>query len=223
MFIFPAHILTPRKPDRFIEQQTLTGGAAIEAGADVVLNDGGGRWVIEYNEIPLVTAEQARVWAAWLAYLDGGATECLVPMLSLATSPRAETNPRRPQRMSALVYDDREWPTALGYALRNHEAAFAAGGALRATSASFDVTRGGDVTSGQVFSTADGRAYLTGPPDGAGGFSIRPPLRAAVSAGDSAVFDFPLCRARMAPNERFSIPLDRGKAGEVSIRFVESV
>lgn len=222
MYIFPVHLLAPRKVARYLERQVLSGGTALSGDEDVIEVDGGGRWAVQYEGIQLVDAEQARVWEAWNEYLSGGVNTCLVPLLSFATGPRPSTQLGGPKRPSDLYYDDREWPTELRYAARDHEAEFSAPGNLRDTAAGLRVTRGPGISSGQLFSYGDGRLHRVVRPNGGGIFKILPPLRGAVAAGAEVSFDFPVVRARMAPNENFAIGLERGRQGEVSVKFVES-
>lgn len=222
MYIFPVHLLAPRKVARYLERQVLSGGTALSGDEDVIQIDGGGRWVVEYEGISLVDAEQARVWEAWNEYLSGGVNVCLVPLLSFATGPRPSTEPGRPTRPSDLYYDDREWPTTLEYASRDHGAAFSAAAGLRATEVALNVSRGSPIESGQLFSYGAGRLHRVIRPS-AGGFSILPPLRQAAANRTPVSFDFPVLRAKTAPNEKFSTGLERGRNGEVSVRFVEAI
>lgn len=222
MYIFPVHLLAPRKVARYLERQVLSGGTALSGDEDVIEVDGGGRWVVQYEGVQLVDAEHARVWEAWNEYLSGGVNTCLVPVLSFATGPRPSTAVRGPKRPSDLYYDDREWPTELRYASRDHEAEFSAPAALRDTAVGLTVTRGPQISSGQLFSYGSGRLHRIIRPDGTGGFSVLPPLRTAAAGGDPVSFDFPLVRARMAANESFAVGLERGRQGEVSVKFVES-
>lgn len=222
MYVFPVHLLSPQRVARFIERQVLTGGTALSGDEDVIEVDGGGRWVIQYDGIQLVDAEQARVWEAWLEYLAGGTTTCLVPLLSFATGPRAATLVRGPKRPSNLYYDDREWPTEMRYATRDHVAEFSETAGLRGTTVDLSVTRGPAVSSGQLFSFSGGRLHRIIRKNSGGDFTIAPPLRGDVPAGEPVSFDFPLMRGRMVPNENFAVGLERGRQGEVSIKFVES-
>lgn len=220
MFIFPVRLLTPATVRRNIGKSTLLGGETLSGDQDVTTTDGGGRWEIEYAGIELVTAQQTRVWEAWLDYLAEGATVCLVPLLSFATSPRAMPSDR-PKLPSRLFVDDDEWPTQMRFGLPEHEAQFSAGALLRATTVALDVTKGPEPKGGEIFSAGE-RAYRLQRPNGDGTYSVRPPLREAVALGTPAVFDFPMVRARLAPAQDFSGPLARGVYGTVGLRFVEA-
>lgn len=222
MFVFPAHKLTPLSVRRYVERQVLSGGTSISGEQDAIEVDGGGRWVVEYGDIPIVDADQARLWEAWEEYLSGGKNVCLVPALSQAIGPRPGTVFGRPKRPSDLFYDDIEWPTELRYSEPDVRAETTAAAALRATTLGISVTRGPSLRGGEIFSFA-GRMHRVIRPLGGGDFSIRPPLRGAVSAGESLVFDFPLLQARADPAQNFSISLTRGRHGTASIRFLESI
>lgn len=223
MYIFPVHLLAPRKVARYLERQVLTGGTALSGDEDVIETDGGGRWVVQYEGINLVDARQARVWEAWNEYLSGGLNSCLVPALSFATGPRPSTRLNAPKTPSDLYYDDPEWPTVMRYAARDHEAQFAVSAALRDTVVGLTVTRGPEISSGQIFSYSDGRMHRVIRPLGGGQFNVLPPLREAAAPAESVSFDFPLMRAKMAPNESFAVGLERGRNAGVSIKFVESL
>lgn len=219
MFIFPVTILTPASVKRSIRQNTTSGGVAISGDEDVVITDGGGRWEIEYTGIDLNDSRAARVWEAWLDYLANGATACLVPLLSFATSPRASVKGAKPP--SRLYVDDAEWPTEMRYALAEHSAEFAADAALRATTITLTTTKGPEPKGGEIFQVGSERAYRLIRPSG-GDFLISPPLRAAASLGDPVIFDFPMVQAKLDPGSDFSTPLLRSQFGSGSLQFVET-
>lgn len=222
MFIFPAHILPPKNIVRSIERQTLSGGVALSGAEDTILADGGGRWVVEYQGIALPSARETRVWEAWLEYLAGGLNECLVPLLSFATSPRSYVG-RRPKPPSRLYVDDDEWPTAMRYSVAEHEAEMPLGAPLRATTVAIAATKGGAPQSGQIFSVGQNAYRIVRPTGGLNVYSVAPPLRLSVAVGASVVFDFPLLKMRADPKQEFAVPLFRSQSGEAAIRFVESV
>ncbi len=221
MFIFPAHILTPLSIARRVEGQVLSGGTSLAGEEDTIYADGGGRWLIEYTGIELPDEDTVRVWEAWSEYLSGGVVECLVPLISFATSPRSYLGTRK-KRPSNLYYDDREWPTVLRYSSPEHEAEFAADAALRATTVALTVQKGPHPRGGEVFSY-DGRAHRIIRKTGENLYLIRPPLRQATPAGTPAIFDFPLVKATAARGQQLGVPLFRGQQATVGIQFWESV
>lgn len=199
---------------------TLRGGTALSGDEDVVATDGGGRWEIIYEGIELVTADQVRLWEAWSGYLAGGVSECLVPLLSWATGPRPRVA-RRGSRPSGLYVDDDEWPTEMRYGVSDHEAHFSVAADLRATQVSLVVDKGPAIKSGHFFGVGD-RAHKVIRPLGGDLFSITPPTRAAIVVDTPAVFDFPLVKAKMHPDDQPSPSLFTSKSGTVSVRFVEA-
>lgn len=222
MFIFPAHRLTPGTVKRYLERQVLSGGTSLSGEQDVIESDGGGRWVVEYGDISLVSADDARLWEAWSEYLSGGTTRCLVPLLSFATGPRPAVSSLFPKRPSELYYDNAEWPTVLAYAARDHKASISATGLLRDTEVSLSIERGAEPRGGELFSYA-GRLHRVIRKNDAGKYVVRPPLRENTNIGTPVSFDFPLLQATADPSQNFAVALSRGRHGTASIRFVESI
>lgn len=220
-FIFPAHVLTPASVGCALSGVSLDGGEALSGESDVIETDGGGRWRVTYDGIEVRTPTQARVWNAWLAFMGQGTQKFLVPMLSLATAPRAMTGMAH-RRVSPLVADDDEWPTSLAYTLPEHSARVVAPADARATTLYLDATKGPSPHSGAFFSLADGRAYIVLRDEGGGAYAIRPPLRGAVAADAAATFDFPLMLCSLEPGQDFSSPLGRGFIGSVGLVFREA-
>lgn len=221
MFVFPAHIFKPREVNARPVLRTISGGVALSGDEDVILTDGGGRWQIDYGGISLHTAAQERAWSAWQGHLAGGATECLVPILSLPTAPR----PRqwdRPARVSSIQVDDEVFPTSVAYAVPHVAATVAASAALRATSLQIAVSKGGKIKGGEKLSIGQ-RGYRIIRSTAPGTFSIEPPLREAVTAGDAVNFDWPAIRCRMQPGSDFEGAIARGRIGEKQITFVEAL
>ncbi|AIT81591.1 hypothetical protein [Novosphingobium pentaromativorans] len=221
MFIWPAHLFKPKIVNARPVSQTISGGASLSGVEDVIATDGGGRWIIEFSGINLTTPAQQRAWSAWAGYLDGGATECLVPILSLPTGPRPFAWDKA-VRVSKLVTDNDVFPTSAAYSVSHMSASIGANAALRATSLQINLTSQGEIVGGEKFSIGD-YAYRIVRETSAGIFSIRPPLREAVTAGAAVNFDWPVVRCRMQPAQDFESPINFGRFSESSITFIESV
>jgi hypothetical protein len=201
----------------------LSGGVAIDGNETVIAADGGGIWDITYSGIQLRTAQQARVWDAWIGYLAGGAVKCRVPLVTLATAPRGYTG-RTVGRVPNLFIDNEEWPEQMRYSSRLIVANVAADAALRATTLSIVVTTGAQPKGGEKLSIGN-HAYKLIRPLGGGSFQIEPPLREAVTTGQEAVFDWPMVECRMRVGDDPITALIGGKVsdGTIEINFVEAV
>lgn len=225
MFIFPAHLFNPSSVKASVIGRVITGGEAINGDIDAIATDGGGRWQITYSGIELVNPKVMQQWEAWEAYLDGGAMDCLVPLLTLGRANRPFGG-GQPARASGLVYDDLLFPTSLAYAAPYIEATVTANAALRATELTINVTRGAPLEGGETFSI-DGRAYrvqrVKSRPDTMTVIvDIRPPLRAALTSGDELNFTLPTVKCRLMPNSDIGLDIFQNKTSNVSITFMEN-
>lgn len=220
MFIFPAHLFNPKEVNARVVQRVMSGGVALSGDEDVISTDGGGRWQIDYAGIEFRTAAQQRAWSAWQGYLAGGAVECLVPLLSLPTAPRA-SQWDRPMKVTRVVANDDLFPESVAYAVPQIVAHLSANATLRATTLQITVSKGAPIRGGEKLSIGE-RAYRIVRPTAPDTFQIEPPLRGAVTTGDEVNFDWPVVKCRMAPGEDFEGPITRGRFGTKSISFVES-
>jgi hypothetical protein len=223
MHIFPVHLFNPTTVRANVRQRVLSGGEALDGGETVIATDGGGIWEVTYSGIKLRNARLTRLWDAWAGYLAGGATECLVPLVSLATAPRGFTG-RLPGRVPSLFVDNDEWPEEMRYASPLIEATVGADAALRATVLNVVVTTGAQPKGGEKLSIGN-RAYKLIRPLGGGDYQIEPPLREAVTDVDTIIFDWPMVRCKMRVGTDPIAALMRGQFsdGDVEISFVESV
>lgn len=219
MFLFPAHIFNPKEVNARPVHRVMSGGKALNDDEDLIASDGGGRWQIDFTGISLRTVEQQRAWSAWQGYLAGGATECLVPLLSLATAPRPFMG-KKPMRVAELVADDPLFPTSVAFANPHIVASIGAAAVFRATSLMIEVSQGAALLGGEKFSVGE-RAYRVIRNTAPGTFQIEPPLREAVAEDTAVNFDWPVVRCRMAPGDNEGA-LQFGRYGEKSITFLES-
>lgn len=222
--IFPVHLFNPANVKSSIDGRVITGGESINGEVDTIATDGGGRWQVTYSGIDLTNPRVQRQWEAWEAYLDGGAVDCLVPVLSLARANRPFGG-GYPARVHSLVYDDALFPTTLSYAAPYISATLSASASLRATELTINVTRGAPLEGGETFSI-DGRAYRIArvksrPSVQSAVVDIRPPLRSALTIGDSLDFSFPAVKCRMQPNQDVGLDIFQNKTSSASILFFE--
>lgn len=221
MFIWPAHIFNPREigPPRIVES-VISGGTSLSGEEEVIATDGGGRWEISFSGITLNTPAKIKAWEAWEGHLARGATDVLVPLLTLGHANRT-SNGLVPMGVSRLVANDPVFPTDVRYSSPPIVARVAANAFLRATTVFIDVIKGAPLVGGEKFSVA-GRGYRVIRPVGGGAFLIEPPLRSAIASDTLIEFAWPLLKCRSAPGESWSPQLSYGRFGEVSIRFLEN-
>lgn len=219
MHIFPVHLFNPATVRANVRQRVLSGGEALDGDETVIATDGGGAWEITYSGIMLRDARLTRLWDAWAGYLAGGVTECLVPLVSLATAPRGYLAPA-----SGLFADNEEWPTIVRYSGPLIEANVGANAALRATVLNVVMTRGPQPKGGEKLSIGQ-RAYKLIRPLGGGNFQIEPPLREPVALGDTIIFDWPMvkCKMRVGTDPIGALMRGQFSDGDVEISFVESI
>lgn len=208
-----------------LASRVITGGESINGEIDAIATDGGGRWQVTYSGIDLTNARVQRQWEAWEAYLDGGAVDCLVPMLSVARANRPFGG-GQPARAHGLVADDDLFPTSLAYAAPYINATVTDSAVLRATELTINVSRGAPLEGGETFSIG-GRAYriqrVKSRPDTQSAIvAIRPPLREALTGGDVIDFSFPLLKCRLQPNQDTGLDIFQNQSANTSITFMEN-
>lgn len=219
MFVFPAHIFNPTKVRAVIERKSVSGGVSLSGVEDTMLTDGGGRWVISFSGISLDSPEALNAWEAWNGYLAGGNADVLVPVLSVSTAPRPALG-KGFADPSDIWADHHLFPTQVRFAAPYIEASVTAGAALRATSLGISVARGSPIRGGEKVGIGD-RVHRIGRETSPGTFSVEPPLRAAVSAGTVANFDWPVVKCRSVPGQDWSADVEFGQFADVEITFVE--
>jgi len=219
--IFPAHRLNPTEVNARPMQQVISGGTSLAGEEDVIATDGGGRWRIDMSGISLRTPYHQRLWSAWAGYLAGGAVECLVPLLSLATAPRPMAW-ERPARVTGVVDNDPMFPTSVAYAVPRIVARLAANAPLRATTLQIDLQSAGKIEGGEKFSVGEQACRIIRRiADGV--YQTEPPLREAVFANQPVEFNWPLVKCKLALGQDMEGAIRLGRFSDVSISFVESV
>lgn len=225
MFIFPGHLFNPSNVKANLVSRVITGGEAINGEIDAIATDGGGHWQVTCTGIDLTNARIMRQWEAWESYLDGGAVDCLVPMLSVARANRPFGG-GQPAKVHGLVADDDLFPTSLAYAAPYISATVTDSAALRATELTIAVSRGAPLEGGETFSIG-GRGYriqrVKSRPDTQSAIvAIRPPLREALTSGDALDFSFPLLKCRLQPNQDIGLEIFQNQSANTSITFMEN-
>lgn len=222
MYIFPTLYFGPKLIKCRIIQNTISGGTPIDADEDVILTDGGGRWEITMSGIDLVGADRVRAWESWSTHLDSGAVEVAVPM---ATNSRSNM----PVHSRSSITNPYELFAETQTLASPSVVAFLATDCdLRATVITVVIEKGASIKGGETFSlnNAEGpNAHRISRVIETSGntftVSIRPPLRAAATAGTPLNFDWPLCRARLDAGLDISPEVFLGKFAPASITFRE--
>lgn len=220
--IFPAHLFNPGTVRSYIERKTLSGGTSLSGVEDTVIIDGGGRWVIEYGDISLSTSDgTAKAWDAWNGFLNAGTADVLVPFVTLETAPRPAlgTGLMPP---SDLYTDDPVFPTTAQFMSPYIVATVAQAAPLRSTTVRIAMMRGAEITGGERVSFGD-RGYRIRRKVGVDTYQIEPPLRAPITQGMDANFDWPVTRCRAVPGEDWSPAIEMGLFADTAIKFVEVV
>lgn len=224
--LFPAQVGTPR-----LVGGALRGGQSLSGVATAIRSDGGGLWFLEFTGIFVRTPDQVRAWRAWEGYLDGGATNCIVPYIDYRHAPRpivdgspALPPPPVPHSDDSYLSDD------TGYVGSVMSAVLTADAALRATTVGIEMLVGSDLRGGEHFTLDHAdvgpRLYrvisIESADAGVHEVTIRPPLREAVTAGMVADFDTPRCVMRLADPDAMILALRGNRfAAGVSITFLE--
>lgn len=217
--VFPAHVFNPNSVRSYIERKALSGGVSLSGVEDTVITDGGGRWVIEYGDIGLDDPRSIRFWESWNGYLNAGAADVLVPMVSIATAPRPALGTELMQP-SDIYANDLLFPTEVRYQAPYIVAQTSTSSPLRATTLAITMQRGAPIEGGERFSIGD-RGYRIRRKISEGVFQIEPPLREAVPANTVVNFDWPVVRCRAVPAEDWTPAIEIGLYADASIRFVE--
>ena len=219
-FIFPIHLFNPRRAQARIVESVVSGGVSLSGEEDVIATDGGGRWEISFDNITLRTPAQIRAWEAWEGHLARGATDCLVPLVSVGHANRPAAG-KALMPVSGILANDPLWPTSVAYSSPHIVATVGTTAPLRATALVINVSKGAPLEGGEKFSIG-WRAYRIVRKTGLNIYQIEPPLREAVGAGVACNFDWPFVKCRSAPGESWSPSIEYGRRGEVSIRFMEN-
>jgi hypothetical protein len=220
MFIWPANLFNPTEIGARIVESVISGGTSLAGEEDVIATDGGGRWELTFGGITLNTPAKIKAWEAWEGHLARGATDVLVPMISLGHANRP-SHGLMSMGVSKLVTDDPVFPTVAYYSSPQIVARVASSALLRATTLFITIDKGAPLVGGEKFSI-NGRPHRVIRPVGGGAFLIEPPLREAVSSDTPIIFDWPLAKCRSAPGESWSPTLRYGRFGDASIRFLEN-
>lgn len=223
MFVFPAHLFNPANVRAGIVSNVISGGQSLTGDETVIQTDGGGRWRIDFTGIDIDDREEERLWNMWVSHLAGGSRAVLVPLLSLATSPRPyvggeDTDP------SDLIWDDDAFPTYVRFASPHVVAQVVTHDAQIPALIQIEVLQGARIRGGEKFSIGN-RAYTVERVVARDGqkatCAILPPRRIATPFGTPVNFDWPVVQCRAEIGQSLAPDMEWGRFSEVSISFVE--
>lgn len=72
-----------------VRANVISGGVALNGEESIIVTDGGGRWVAEYQDAPLNTREKVMSWRAQRALLNGGTRPVIFPICDARHQPVA--------------------------------------------------------------------------------------------------------------------------------------
>lgn len=222
-------ILIPSRVSWRMENASRSGGASI-TGAEQVIASDAGRWRSSFT-FPVVREEWIVSLRGFIAALDGRAGEVEVPVFDYYTA--KDINGRRlSPREGAALNDRGDGPlffdnSAFGQ-LSETLVTVAANAALRATRITVTAEAPWMVPRpGQYFGIGT-RLYMAvrvyrATEESPWTVDFRPPLRAAVTAGEKVITDRPVCTMRLASDDGGALDLDLGRFGSTTLEFVEAV
>ena len=231
MFVYPWRRLLAQSVKTRLSNQALTGDPSLSGGIQATRTDGGGLWLSDHSKIIAWDPDTIRCLRAWSAYLDGGATQFILPCFDLGQAPRplsggAPALPGAPTPSSDYFNEDP------GFGAPLISAHLTAGAALRATNIGLQVDVGTPVVGGEHFSlnhpTVGWRMHrivrvtsVDGPYQAV---DIKPPLREAIAVNSAIEFDVPRFQAQLVPSkaDEFEPDLSLGRFASVNAYFMEA-
>ena len=227
--IFPVHLFNPSAMQMKPMGRAIASPPSLSGVSQSVRTDGGGFWQGSMSGISLRDSRLINGWRAWEDYLQGGARECLVPVIDPRNQPRPlmAGKPARAGSVATSMGADEFFPETLAYSspmitATAHAAKF------RATTMTFNFAKGvpGRGYFGINHPNKGWRTYRIGRILSRSGTSITAeishPLREAF-AGGAIEFDFPLMRAIVAPDADTSPDIENGRYAKVGIVFREAL
>lgn len=209
----------------------ISGGQTLAGAMPAVKLDGGGLWKAALADISLHTKDHIRTWRALAAICDGGAQPIVVEMCDRRYFPAPTVSGSYVYSLGSVPHsDDAAFSDDTEYESDTVEIKVTAAAELRATSLTVEVVAGGDLMGGEHFSIDHPdlrwRLYRVRTAidngDGTWGITIRPPLRAAVSAPTPLQFDRPKCVMRLAAAGAMDLVLEGRQRGRPTVNFLEA-
>lgn len=221
---WPERVLRPQSVAFNIAPRSLAAPSSVSGFTQVVSSDAG-IWTATFENVVVTDRTKVLAWRGISALLEGRLTPILVP-LCRAYQPVPDG------AVDAGLYDpvphsdDSPFDDDSEYQGRVIDVTFSSAAAKRATSANITVTYADTLQPGQHFSVGE-RLYrlktVVYSSDTAAAITFQPPLREAVSIGDSLEFDDPVCRMRLASDGEMDLLLDGRRRALPTVSFIEDV
>lgn len=223
---WPYDILPPRRVTVEPVYATMGGGRSLTAIEQIIASDAG-FWSISYEDIPLVSGSQKKMWRALSAWLEGRLNPIFVATYDTDTNPWPLVNglPYTPNGHGLPHSDETLFSDTTGYDQPIIAATVNGNVSLGATSMVINLSYGEPLEPGQHFSVDD-RLFrikrITATVGALYTVTVWPPARQAITAGETAEFDRPRCKARLATDtEMLSGKDDYAGRTLASVNFVE--
>lgn len=220
--VWPIDVLKPRKLNFNLAPRSLSGAPSVSGAVQVVSSDAG-IWKATLENLGVYDIQRVKAWRGIANLLEGRLRPIVVPLTS-----RYQPIPDAYRPLLAPVpHSDHAFlGDGSGYVSQIIDASLASSVALRAVSASINISHADHLEPGQDFSIGE-RLYrirtVTYTSDTTANITFRPPLREAATAGTRLEFDQPVCRMRLATDGEMDLDLDLDRWGFPSVNFVEDV
>ena len=217
-YVFPTALFGFMQQEVDIERQTLSGGTSLAGDTDRISADGGGRVFAEFAGGELIDREKVLAWRAVLGTLEEGVTPAVVSFCDTRHQPYGGEH--------IVTYGDGAVHSdGTPFSGGGPRATAAAAAPLRATRVAISGAFSRPLIGGEWFTVTHvdkgPRAYKVRAIDeNTGELSFRPPLRAAINAGDELDFAHPRCL--MVADGRPGSALVNRRHTTAAIRFVEA-
>lgn len=220
--VFPTQLLAPRQQRISLVQNVIQGGVTVGGVQRVMPTLAGGLWMFEFGDVNLNRKEALKAWRAAEGFLDGGATNIIVPICDCRQAPEGAGGIGDiPHSDDSLFSDDS------GYSQGSLSVVTTADAALRATTISVAPEIAALISGGEHFGVTyvdKGRRMhrVVSVDREAGLLTVRPPLRAATPAGTELDFNSPSCTMRLANGDSLAPTVEMGRFASGTIVFVEA-
>lgn len=216
MLVWPRALLNPGEELPRIVGAGTSGGSSISGPTQTVNTSGGGYWAWDF-EVALTSRDKILAWRALEANLDGGATQFILPMCDERFAPVAKTQ--------TTWSNGKTWSNGNGW-VGVSTVALASAAKLRATTLRLTTALAG-LRAGQHFTVVHPnkgvRLYrVAGVADDGLSFTIRPPLREAMAAGEAVDFSRPRSTMKLANPETFAARLRMNRVARATASFAEA-
>lgn len=229
--VFPRSLLREQSGKWRRGSATIAGGQTGAGSFPVTSIDGGGVWLCDYGSINLSTPTHIKLWRAIAEAQDGGVSTVVVPMCDSRQAPRPLVNGKPVKSYGSIPFSDGAlFSDGSGFYQQIIAVQSVGVAALRATTITMRLIFASPLEGGEFFSivhpTQGKRLYaITGVSIDDSGNSVvkfRPPLREAVSDGETIDFDDVGCTMRLQNPNAMDVELSMRRFANPDAAFVEA-